>query len=73
MSISFNNIITVYSELYQEDEVVEVIARIPGEGDETVDIIKFYNSVYIGQMKKYLFSMATQPEPTEPRIAVLAP
>ena len=73
LSISFNNIITVYSELYQEDEVVEVIARIPGEKDENLDIIKFYNSVYIGQMKKYLFSMASQSEPAEPRIAALAP
>ena len=59
MSVSFNNIITVYSELYQEDEVLEVIAKIPGNADEVVDIIKFYNSVYIGQMKKYLFSLSS--------------
>ena len=47
---TFNAIISVYSELYEE-EWETIVKQVLLQGEDFVDIIKFYNYVYIASMK----------------------
>jgi hypothetical protein len=72
IQLTFNAIISAYTELY-EDERETVISKVWLETGETVDIIKFYNYVYIQPMKVFLINMKKGSVPAKPRIGTLSP
>lgn len=61
--LKFQEIITKYQELpsFDKADFIENIHQVYINEIERADLIKFYNSVYISQMKTYLFSLAPQP------------
>ena len=59
MQITFNMIITKYSELFKNSSksVHNVYMQVYYSPDERKDIINFYNDIFIKHMKEYIISM----------------
>lgn len=58
-SITFNNIITKYTDIFKHIKNIHniyVAVMINAESGERKDIINFYNDVYIKVMKEYIIS-----------------
>jgi len=59
----FQEIITKYQELpfFDKNDFTENIHQVFINDGERADLIKFYNNIYIPQMKAYLFTLGPQP------------
>ena len=59
MQITFNMIITKYSELFKNNSkaVQNVYMQVYYSPNERKDIINFYNDIFIKNMKEYIISM----------------
>ena len=72
VALTFNAIISVYSELYEE-EWETIVKQVLLQNEDYVDIIKFYNYVYIAAMKQFLVDMRKATVQNTPRISTLSP
>jgi len=73
--ITFNAIIDRYGELFLgKDYSVKIYSYIVINQDtlETKDIITFYNSVYLNQMKKYILIYKEHAKQVKAQIAISA-
>lgn len=65
MQITFNLIITKYSELFKSNskQVLNVYMQVYYNPNERKDIINFYNDIFIKHMKEYIISMKPDATP----------
>jgi len=71
----FQEIITKYQELpfFDKNDFTENIHQVYINENERADLIKFYNNVYIPQMKTYLFTIGPQPGSTQAQVRPATP